>query len=195
MAQDPVYNGQAKRMEEMPVHPNLIDVTGWKQSTIPIAQELRNNLNRIADSSKKNSTKKNSLLKNYVSVTQKEATKRLRLRKLKESGADMSKFIMTGKLEDAPLMPTHNRLAKEPSQKYRVYTHSGKWEMNEKEGCLMWSDTGSTVFDSPGDIVTVVNPAGYNFASPTVSRGENLGYSVFDVTKTRMRRSSSSGAM
>jgi len=190
MESDPIFNGQSKRMEEMPVHPKLADKTKWKQSTIPLANELRTNLNRIASQSQLNSKKKNKQLKNYVSVEKKEAIKRANLRKLKESGADMSKFIMTGKLEDEPLMPTYNRLAKEPSQKYRVYKHSGKWEMNESEGVMMWSDTGSTTKESPGDIVQVINPAKYNFASPTVSRGENLGYSVFDITKTQMKRSS-----
>ena len=33
----------------------------------------------------------------------------------------MNKYIMTGKIEDDPLMPTYNRLAKEKSEKYRVY--------------------------------------------------------------------------
>ena len=59
------------------------------------------------------SKKKNSKLKNYVSVVEREAMKRARLREIKKSGADMSKFIMTGKLEDEPLFPTYNRLAKE----------------------------------------------------------------------------------
>ena len=80
----------------MPVHPNLADKNRWKQSTIPLAHELRSNLNRIATQSLANSSKKNKLLKNYVSVEKKEAIKRANLRKLKESGADMSKFIMTG---------------------------------------------------------------------------------------------------
>ena len=48
-----------------------------------------------------------------MSVVEREAMKRARLREIKKSGADMSKFIMTGKLEDEPLFPTYNRLAKE----------------------------------------------------------------------------------
>lgn len=53
------------------------------------------------------SKKKNAKLKNYVSVVEREAMKRAKLREIKKSGADMSKFIMTGKLEDEPLFPTY----------------------------------------------------------------------------------------
>ena len=92
---------------------------------------------------------------------------------------------MTGKLEEDPLIPTYNRLAKEPSSKYRVYSHSGKWEYNEAEGREMWSDTGSFTKDSPGDLVRVIDKNAYNFASPTVPRGENLGYTKFDIKSTQ----------
>ncbi len=183
-AADPVLAGKAKRMEEMPVHPKLSGKEKWAQSTVPLANELRANLNKIATKSQENSKKKNSQLKNYVSVEKREAMKRARMRELKKSGADMSKFIMTGKLVEEPLMPTYNRLAKEPSSKFRVYSHSGKWEYNEKEGKHMWSDTGSYTKDSPGDLVHVVNKTGFNFASPTLPRGENLAYSKFDISTT-----------
>ena len=183
-ASDPVFAGKAKRTEEMPVNPKLNGKKSWAQSTVPIAAELRANLNRIASGAQKNSVRKNSTLKNYVSVEKREAIKRARMRDIKKSGADMSKFIMTGKLQDDELMPTYNRLAKEPSAKYRVYSHSGKWEYNEAEGRDMWSDTGSFTKESPGDIVNVVNKAAYNFASPTVPRGENLGYTKFDIAST-----------
>lgn len=56
-------------------------------------------------------------------------------------------------------------------QRVRVHRHSGKWEYNEAEGCPMWSDTASFVFDSPGDIVRVHNPTGFNFASPCLTHG------------------------
>ena len=95
-----------------------------------------------------------------MSVVEREAMKRAKLREIKKSGADMSKFIMTGKLEDEPLFPTYNRLAKEPSKKYRVYAHTGKFEYNEAEGREMWSDTGSFTKKSPGDLVRVINKAG-----------------------------------
>jgi len=182
---DPVLAGTAKRMEEMAVHPHLAGKTKWAQSTIPVTKELRANLNRIATGSKANSTRKNSMLKNYVSVEKKEEIKRLKMRELKKSGADISKFIMTGKLEDEPLIPTYNRMAKEPSLKYRVYSHTGKWEMNEAEGCMMWSDTGSFSKDGPGDCVKVVNKAAFNFASPCEPRGENLNYTRFDIKSTQ----------
>jgi len=37
----------------MPVNPKLNDKTRWAQSTVPLAHELRANLNLIAESSKK----------------------------------------------------------------------------------------------------------------------------------------------
>jgi hypothetical protein len=181
---DPVFRGQAKRTQEMPVHPGLEGKLKWKQSTVPLASEMRSNLTRISSGSKLNSTKKNGLLKNYVSVEKREQLKRTQIRGLKAQGADVTKFIQTGKLQDDPLMPTYNRLSKEPSTKYRLYSHTGSWSYNAKEGRMMWSDTGSFIFDSPGDHVKVVNPGGYNFASPTVSRGENLGYTVFEIKST-----------
>ena len=49
----------------------------------------------------------------------------------------------------------------------------------------MWSDTGSFTKDSPGDLVRVIDKAAYNFASPTVPRGENLGYTKFDIKKSQ----------
>ena len=52
------------------------------------------------------------------------------------------------------------------SRKYKKYEHSGVWEFNKAFGKWMWSDTGSEVKESPGDIVTVVDPDAYNFASP-----------------------------
>ena len=100
LAADPVLAGKAKRTLEMPVHPKLESKTKWQQSTIPITSELRRNLNRIADGAAKNSKKKNKKLKNYVSVVEREAMKRVRLREIKKSGADMSKFIMTGKVRE-----------------------------------------------------------------------------------------------
>ena len=41
----------------------------------------------------------------------------------------------------------------------------GRGQRNRK----WWSDTGSFVRESPGDIVKVHNPNAYNFASPTMS--------------------------
>ena len=74
LAADPVLAGKAKRTQEMPVHPKLDSKTKWAQSTIPLTNELRKNLNRIADGAAKNSAKKNKQLKNYVSVVEREVS-------------------------------------------------------------------------------------------------------------------------
>ena len=49
---------------------------------------------------------------------------------------------------------------------YKKYSHSGVYEFNKIEQKWMWSDTGGEEKDSKGDIVTVVNPDAWNFASP-----------------------------
>lgn len=59
-----------------------------------------------------------------------------------------------------------NRLAIEPSRKYKVTEHSGKWEFNAAEGRHMWSDTGSFIYESRGDVVYVKNPDAYNYVTP-----------------------------
>jgi len=56
------------------------------------------------------------------------------------------------------------------NSRVRQYRHSGKWEFREAEGCHMWSDTASFDFDSPGDLIRVHNPAGFNFAAPCLTR-------------------------
>ena len=66
-------------------------------------------------------------------------------------------------------LPTHNRLTTRPTIKQRSFQHSGVFEFNGQEGQWMWSDTGSFVRESPGDIVKVKNPNAYNFAAPTAS--------------------------
>ena len=58
-------------------------------------------------------------------------------------------------------------LAKERSEKFRTFAHSGVYAYNELEGQWMWSDTGSCERESPGDIVKIKNPHGWNFAAPT----------------------------
>lgn len=52
----------------------------------------------------------------------------------------------------------------------RRYRHSGVWSFREAEGCNMWSDTASFDKDSPGDMIRVHNPTGFNFAAPCLTR-------------------------
>lgn len=92
------------------------------------------------------------------------------LRQLKDAGAPMpydpAKMRMIADAQAGP-PPVANRLAKERSEKFRTFQHSGTYGYNELEGQWMWSDTGSCERESPGDIVKVKNPHAYNFASPT----------------------------
>lgn len=56
------------------------------------------------------------------------------------------------------------------SNRVRQFRHSGKWEFRESEGCHMWSDTACFERNSPGDVVRVHNPTGFNFSSPCLTR-------------------------
>eukprot|EP00639_Heterosigma_akashiwo_P016240 CAMPEP_0206383778 /NCGR_PEP_ID=MMETSP0294-20121207/14175_1 /ASSEMBLY_ACC=CAM_ASM_000327 /TAXON_ID=39354 /ORGANISM="Heterosigma akashiwo, Strain CCMP2393" /LENGTH=347 /DNA_ID=CAMNT_0053833949 /DNA_START=129 /DNA_END=1172 /DNA_ORIENTATION=- len=76
--------------------------------------------------------------------------------------------VLSADTAAAPSLATYNRLAKHPTEKIRKFAHSGAWEFNQTEQKWMWSDTGSYEKDSPGDIVTVINPNAYNYASPTM---------------------------
>ena len=65
---------------------------------------------------------------------------------------------------------TKNRYAIEPSRKYTTTKHSGVWEYSKADGCMMWSDTGSFVYDSRGDTIKVHNPDALNLEGPTLAK-------------------------
>lgn len=65
---------------------------------------------------------------------------------------------------------THNQHTQQHNNRIRQYRHSGKWEFREAEGCHMWSDTACCEEDSPGDVIRVHNPEGFNFAAPCLTR-------------------------
>ena len=63
-----------------------------------------------------------------------------------------------------------NRYAVEPSRKYTSMAHTGVWELSKPDGRMMWSDTGSFIFDSRGDKVLIHNPDAFNFEGPTLAK-------------------------
>jgi hypothetical protein len=63
-----------------------------------------------------------------------------------------------------------NRYSVEPSRKYTSTTHTGVWELSKADGRMMWSDTGSFIFDSRGDKVISHNPDAFNFEGPTLAK-------------------------
>ena len=65
---------------------------------------------------------------------------------------------------------TKNRFTNEPSRKYTTTKHSGVWELSKADGRMMWSDTGSFIHDSRGDVFTTHNPNAFNLDGPTLPR-------------------------
>ena len=63
-----------------------------------------------------------------------------------------------------------NRYSIEPSRKYSTTMHSGVWEYSQADACMMWSDTGSFVYESRGDVVNTFNPDALNLEGPTLSK-------------------------
>lgn len=64
-----------------------------------------------------------------------------------------------------PLPPTIAAIRRSERQT-RKYEHTGKWEMNQMEGRMMWSDTGSFDYESKGDTVKVLTEGAWTFAAP-----------------------------
>ena len=67
-------------------------------------------------------------------------------------------------------IPVKNRNAVESSRKFKTNHHSGVWEFNKVEGRYMWSDTGSFVYESKGDIQKIHNPDALNLEGPVQFR-------------------------
>lgn len=103
----------------------------------------------------------------YVSPMQSSSQILEEVRRQKKAGTFSTKRTVFQKVE-APVDRSKlgNRLAIEPSRKYKVTEHSGKWEYNAIEGRYMWSDTGSFVYESRGDITYIKNPDAYNYVTP-----------------------------
>jgi hypothetical protein len=65
---------------------------------------------------------------------------------------------------------TKNRYAIEPSRKHTTTKHSGVWELSKADGRMMWSDTGSFIYESRGDVLQTTNPDALNLEGPTLSK-------------------------
>ncbi|CAN0201988.1 unnamed protein product [Pylaiella littoralis] len=151
---------------EMSNNRNLDDKDSWNPCTTCNAQERRRAGEEVERACKLATGKKNEQLRGYTAPEQRAKERRQWIRKLKAEG----RLWTLREPEPTPPMPTYNRLAKDPIQRLRQYRHSGKWELREAEGCHMWSDTACFEEDSPGDIIRVHNPEGFNFAAPCLTR-------------------------
>lgn len=93
------------------------------------------------------------------------------VRKNKSNGTFTTKTTIFQKVaEPVDRRTLKNRLAIEPSRKYKVTEHSGRWEYNAAEGRHMWSDTGSFIYESRGDVVYTKNPDAYNYTNTNGSQ-------------------------
>uniref|UniRef100_A0A6U4KM00 Uncharacterized protein n=1 Tax=Phaeomonas parva TaxID=124430 RepID=A0A6U4KM00_9STRA len=181
---EPLRAGYASRTREMPVHPSLEGKTRWDTGTIYTGEEYKTALSRQDAACKRNS-RRFKPKRAYENPMERSKNHARRIREIKKTGAgfDPDDFYTTLKAETAKSieftteeqlekerrsMPTHNRLAAETPRKHRqvkTFKHSGIYEYNEREGCHMWSDTGSFNRTSPGDISRTFHPSAYNFAS------------------------------
>ena len=105
----------------------------------------------------------------YAGPVQSTRTLINEVRKKKRDGIFTPKKVITQAVEE----PVNrkllvNRQAIEPTRKYTTNNHSGVWEMSKADGRYMWSDTGSFVFGSRGDVIKIHNPDAYNLEGPTL---------------------------
>mmetsp|Transcript_9737 Transcript_9737/g.9819 ORF Transcript_9737/g.9819 Transcript_9737/m.9819 type:complete len:334 (+) Transcript_9737:111-1112(+) len=170
---DPIAQGKFHRTSEMPTHPNLVNKTKWNASTELLKNEREARLKSLVDKSASNSMKKKKDIKKsgrYISPIQRSEQFSDEVRRQKKSNS----FSVEYHVFQEPPPPVNrnelkNRYAIEASRKFITTKHSGKWDFNKAEGRYMWSDTGSTVYDSPGDIKIVHNPDAYNMTGPTLA--------------------------
>ncbi|KAJ1462931.1 hypothetical protein M885DRAFT_504382 [Pelagophyceae sp. CCMP2097] len=151
---DRVLRGYAYSIAEMPVNSKLDDKANWNASSF-VEDKLVALRRRTADSSARaNTSRRSAQIQGYTAPHHLELQRAPRAAVVDEPFANLAR-------------PTGNRESTRPTVKQRTFAHSGVFEFNGAEGAWMWSDTGSRVRDSPGDLVKVTNPNALNFASPT----------------------------
>mmetsp|Transcript_6881 Transcript_6881/g.8242 ORF Transcript_6881/g.8242 Transcript_6881/m.8242 type:complete len:200 (-) Transcript_6881:144-743(-) len=153
--QDSVAAGRAKRVEELPNHSDLVDKSSWNGSTsVPSEQNLRHVKKRVIN------------LKNYTPPHELPLPKG----NLAKTQEDYEQPIHSVNRETyrvgQPKICKRSRNIRNKHLIRKTY-HSGVFAFNENEGLWMWSDTGSCIFNSTGDIIKVKDPTAPNFASPT----------------------------
>merc|ERR1719326_237331 len=154
---------------EMSINPKLEGAGNWNLSSQFLDKEF---LRKVANTERariRNSQKKNSSLKGYENPETKYR-KQLKARRERTERTQEEEIAaeLERQREERKMRRKHRKQKLDMStpvisRKFKTYTHSGVWEMNKVENRMMWSDTGSEVKDSRGDIVQVVNPDAYNF--------------------------------
>jgi len=185
MDQDPVQRGILKRTEEMPVHPNLVGKTPWDNTMVLTTAAQQASLDRMTVKSRQSTKRVNealSLTRGYVKPAEQVRQLNARLREEKKhhdhhqqqgtaaAATSSSSSSSHGVEEELDRRTLRNRQAIEPSRKYSTYHHSGTWEFNAVENRFMWSDTGSFVYESRGDVKVTRDPDRYNLESVDMPR-------------------------
>lgn len=174
MDEDRVQRGILKRTEEMPVNPKLIGATEWNNTMVYPPRAQQASLDRMTAKSRQWTKRVNETLgltKEYVTPIDQVRQLNETLREQKKNKTFSPKKLVSHQAEaTVDKISTKNRQANEPSRKYSIYNHSGTWEFNPMEQRYMWSDTGSFVYDSRGDVKRSFDPDRYNLEGPTQFR-------------------------
>ncbi len=183
----PVQRGVFRRTEEMPSHPKIVDAVPWNNGTKFTEKDSRKFLKLVTEKARVSSTKISKRLnssQDYVKPMDQSAKLSKDIRKKKKAGTYTTPFateneknagnaVLNGKStsdEKVGKDEFKNRYSVEPSRKYRTTQHSGVWEYSKPDGRYMWSDTGSFVYESRGDLVTNFNPDSFNLENPTLPK-------------------------
>lgn len=175
--QGDLYDPQCKtlkRNQEMPVHAKLQEPFSreWNCSTEFVRKDIDKKGEQLTKNAKVNSEKMKTTVdkEKFKSPQQLSANLSREVRKQKEAGTfSVHKPVFQVPEEQVDRTGLVNRYAVEPDLSFVTTKHSGVWE-KQPDGRYMWSDTGSYIYDSPGDIVIKHNPDHYNYAKPNLSR-------------------------
>jgi len=151
------------RSKEMPVNPTLEGMQSWNHASQITPKDRQAWAQNDARSQLRHNKRGSNSLKNYNNPESQYKSFLAKTRSMKLSMQERENN--TNRRPESVPIPK-KRYATTVSRKYKKYAHSGIWEFNKQFQKWMWSDTGSEVKDSKGDIVTIIDPDAYNFASP-----------------------------
>ena len=190
-SRQPIIQGQDT--QEMPVHPNLIGKKLWDNGTIVPFETMQKEREEQAEKAREYRKTHKFDVVGYVNPVERQRREQQRIRERKKAirnnpdfknapAETITKMLLDengnlggengggggggGKQKKKKGPAVFKPYKTTVSRKYKTYAHSGVYEFNKLEQKWMWSDTGGEEKDSKGDIVKVVNPDAWNFASP-----------------------------
>jgi hypothetical protein len=185
-SRQPIIPGQDT--QEMPVHPNLVGKPLWDNGTIVPFETMQKEREEAAARAREYRETHKFDVVGYVNPVERVKRQQRRMRERKKEirnnpdfkncpAETITRMLLDengnvggeangggGKKKKGPgvFKPYKTTV----SRKYKTYQHSGVYEFNKLEQKWMWSDTGGEEKESKGDIVKVINPDAWNFASP-----------------------------